>query len=208
MLQAPQVVARFPLDPRCRHRPTSHHPVDPNLIVNKQDDHKMTVFTFRRHVTSVTATIAIITTIWSFCRCEGFQANRLTVHTTASTGWTLDDNNYSNSNRIHGDSRRRTLELSQSALHANKIKSKNTSSNKNTNNKSVSGNSVSGGFGKAPVSTAASTSKQRPKASTKADQDYSVFPKLDPQVAETLIPSPLWWSEEADLLPLEIYDRL
>ena len=102
---------------------------------------------------------------------------------------------------------------SQSLLYAKKTKSK-----KGKNGSGGGSSGVSGGFGKVatppPPASKSKKQSQRPpsksqaRAARREQQDYSVFPKLEPQVAETLITSPPSLSEEADLLPLEIYDRL
>ncbi|KAL3910945.1 MAG: hypothetical protein SGILL_007484 [Bacillariaceae sp.] len=64
-------------------------------------------------------------------------------------------------------------------------------------------NSSTGGFGK----VAAAVAKPKPKSDSK-NEDYSVFPALDPNVAETLVSAPASLQEESGYLPAEIYDRL
>ena len=46
------------------------------------------------------------------------------------------------------------------------------------------------------------------KPTTSVNDDYAVFPALEPQISETLEPAPLDWQEEAGPLPAEILDRL
>jgi len=58
--------------------------------------------------------------------------------------------------------------------------------------------STAGGFGKVSI-----------KPQNKQDQDYSVFPALEPTVADTLLPAPDEWSSHSmKELPMEIYERL
>jgi hypothetical protein len=73
--------------------------------------------------------------------------------------------------------------------------------NGNTPTPSVS-KTTSGGFGK--VTTKTTTVK----AKEVMNNDYSVFPALDPQVADTLLQAPASLQVESEYLPAEIYDRL
>lgn len=69
---------------------------------------------------------------------------------------------------------------------------------------------MSGGFGKVSAAAAAAATP-KPKSSEDKiapNEDYAVFPALDPQVAETLITAPMSLQEESGFLPAEIYDRL
>ncbi|KAL3925141.1 MAG: hypothetical protein SGARI_005899, partial [Bacillariaceae sp.] len=112
------------------------------------------------------------------------------LHQTA--GFSILDNNGSLTPAL--STHRSGEHTSQTALFA-KTKNKKTKKSKKT----IA--SATGGFGKV-----AATPVSRPKP--KADEDYSVFPALDPQVAETLIPAPASLQEESGYLSAEIYDRL
>jgi hypothetical protein len=133
-------------------------------------------------------------------RCDALQT-RLAFHTT---GWLNYGNRRTSMSPSSNSSPIIDLQpLIQTVLYAKKTKN---GKKKETN----SDNTISGGFGKATATTAQKTPNNNKKttANKPLDQDYSVFPMLDPQVADTLITSPPSLSREADLLPIEIYDRL
>mmetsp|Transcript_22407 Transcript_22407/g.52884 ORF Transcript_22407/g.52884 Transcript_22407/m.52884 type:complete len:483 (+) Transcript_22407:144-1592(+) len=74
----------------------------------------------------------------------------------------------------------------------------------NKKKKVPSGASSGGGFGKGMAKTATSEAK-------KVDDDYAMFPALEPRVTETIVPTPQSMVEEIEstgALPIEIYDRL
>lgn len=77
--------------------------------------------------------------------------------------------------------------------------------NKKAKKNSSTSTTASGGFGKIPVAATVSATKPNDE---KEDQDYAVFPALDPQVADTLVTAPASLQQDAGFLPAEIYDRL
>jgi hypothetical protein len=70
--------------------------------------------------------------------------------------------------------------------------------------RAIASKSDGGGFGATPVKLKAFDGARKKEK----DEDYSVFPALDPSVSSTLIPSTMELSEESDTLPNDMYDRL
>lgn len=92
-----------------------------------------------------------------------------------------------------------TCTSTPTALFLAKVKAK-----KNKNNSKGSGAATGGGFGKVAAKTD-DQSKPRP------DDDYAIFPALEPQVRQTLESTPPAMTEDIESngsLPMEIYDRL
>jgi len=88
------------------------------------------------------------------------------------------------------------------ALFLAKAKSKKQKNKK----KAATGAASGGGFGKGMAKTNAGA-----KESKKVDNDYAVFPALEPHVRQTLLSTPPSMTQEIEStgsLPIEIYDRL
>ena len=92
----------------------------------------------------------------------------------------------------------RTTKINLIALYA-----KGGTKKKAKKKKSSTSASSTGGFGKVAER---STSKNKKKADD--DDDYAAFPRLDDKVQQTLIPSDPMFSNVAQDLPKEIYDRI